>query len=453
MCEANEIRLMPAGAVVRSRRRKRRWNRAACVLILVFCAIAFAPTAHAEDWPMWRGPRGDGSSNERRLPTTWSPTDNIAWKTEIPGRGHASPIVWGDRVFVVSARGRDRLLICIDRRTGAIRWERVVLTAPLETTHRLNGFASSTPATDGERVYVSFQDGRMMYVAAWDFEGRKVWEARPGRFYSQDGYCASPVVWRDRVFVNGDQDGPCFLIALDRKTGRRLWKALRQNDRRSYCTPIVRRLPVNRTNGRQRSSERTRDQLILAGTHSVSSYDPMTGARHWFVRGPTKQFVASLVESRGLILVTAGFPERHLMAIDPTGRGDVTDSHVVWHRHKSRDAAYVPSPAAVGDHLIVATDFGWVSCFDVATGKQLWREKLERHYSASAVSANGLVYITADHGLGGDDKGVTTVIRPGRELDIVARNVLDEAVYASPAISQGQLFIRGERHLFCIGKP
>ncbi len=453
MREANETWPTPACADDQRKRRTSFWHAAFFVLMLAGFAITYTSNVQAENWPMWRGPRGDGSSVETRVPTNWSPTDNIAWKTEIPGKGHASPIVWGDRIFLVSARGRDRLLICIDRRTGDIRWQQVVLTAPLETTHRLNSYASSTPATDGERVYVSFQDGDMMHVAAWNFEGRLIWQSRPGRFYSQDGYCASPVVWRDRVFINGDQDGPCFLVALDRKTGRRLWKAVRQNDRRSYCTPIVRRLPGSNGGGRRHSTEHARDQLIFAGTHSVSSYDPMTSARHWFVRGPTKQFVASLVESRGLVLVTAGFPERHLMAIDPTGRGDVTDSHVVWHRHKSRDAAYVPSPAVVGDYLVVATDFGWVSCFDVTTGKQLWREKLERHYSASAVSANGLVYITADHGLGGDDKGVTTVIRPGRELDIVARNVLGEAVYASPAISQGQLFIRGERHLFCIGTP
>jgi len=291
----------------------------------------------------------------------------------------------------------------------------------------------------------------MMHVSAWDMDGRRVWEARPAAFYSKDGFCVSPVLWKDTIIVNGDQDGPCFLAALDRRTGRTVWKTARTGERRSYCTPIVRTLPTPMPPPPRRARNDPRAQLLLSGTHSVSSYDPDTGERHWFIRGPTKQFVASLVVHDDRVLMSGGFPERHIMAIDPAGRGDVTDTHVVWHRQRTRYAAYVPSPVVVNGFLLIASDFGDVSCFDAATGRVHWRERLARHYSASIVTANGLAYLTADHGLDGDP-GVTTVVRVGRTLEVVSNNTIGEAVYASPAISDGQIFIRGETHLFCIGR-
>jgi outer membrane protein assembly factor BamB len=167
--------------------------------IATFILILSMP-ATAENWPMWRGPRGDGTSLELNVPTVWGNTENIAWKTPIPGKGHASPIVWGDRIFVVTAlrEQQERMLLCLDASTGGILWQRVVLEAPLERLHSLNSHASSTPATDGERVYVSFLDHDRMFIAAYDFEGNLLWAVHPGVFSSIHGYCSSPVLWGDK---------------------------------------------------------------------------------------------------------------------------------------------------------------------------------------------------------------------------------------------------------------
>ena len=201
---------------------------------LLLAALAALP-ALAENWPGFRGPRGDGSSTEKALPLRWSAADNIAWKVSIPGRGHASPIVWGDRIFVVSAvpETEERVLLCLDRRTGKTLWQRAVLKAPLEELHRLNSHASSTPLTDGERVYVSFLDRDRMFIAAYDFAGKQLWAVHPGPFASKHGYCSSPILYKDRVIVNGDHDGEGFLVALDRRTGKTVWKTARPNNPRS----------------------------------------------------------------------------------------------------------------------------------------------------------------------------------------------------------------------------
>ncbi len=392
--------------------------------------LAFSGAALAENWPGWRGPRGDGTSHEKNVPVTWSAVQNVVWKVPIPGKGHASPVVWGRHIFVVTAskEKKQRILLCLDRKDGEIRWQRVVLEAPLERINRLNSYASSTPATDGKRVYVSFLDRDKMFVAAYDFDGNKVWEVRPGVFASIHGYCSSPVIWKDKLIVNGDHDGPSYIVAISRATGQTIWKAPRPNKTRSYCTPIIRQIDG-------------RNQMILSGTMCVASYDPDTGEQHWIIDGPTEQYVASLVYNGELLFMTCGFPDHFLQAIRPDGRGNVTKTHVLW--QKDRDCSYVPSPIAFGPYFLVVADNGIATCFEAKTGKSCWRERLGPHYSASLVSANGLVYFLSD-------KGVMTVIKPGEELDIVARNELGENTYASPAISDGQIFLRGAKHLYCI---
>jgi len=392
--------------------------------------LAFSDAVLAENWPGWRGPRGDGTSLEKNVPVRWSETQNVMWKVPIPGKEHASPIVWGRHIFVVTAikEKKQRILLCLDRKDGQTLWQRVVFEAPMERINRLNSYASSTPATDGERVYVSFLDRDKMFVAAYDFDGNKVWEVRPGVFSSMHGYCSSPVIWKDKVIVNGDHDGPSYIVALSRATGQTIWKTPRPNRTRSYCTPIIRQIDG-------------RNQMILSGTKCVASYDPDTGKQHWLIDGPTEQFVASIVYNGELLFMTCGFPKRFIQAIRPDGRGNVTDTHVLW--QKDRDCSYVPSPIAFGPYFLVVADNGVATCFEAKTGKSCWRERLGPHYSASLVSANGLVYFLSD-------KGVMTVVRPGAELEVVARNELGENTYASPAISDGQIFLRGDKHLYCI---
>jgi len=402
-------------------------------------ALVFSTAnVHAENWPCWRGPRGDGSSSESNIPTRWSADQNIAWKAAVPGVGHASPIIWEDRIFLASCieEKHQRLLICLDRRTGDKLWQVVVLESPLEKKHQLNSFASSTPATDGKLVYVTFLDRSEMVVAAYDFEGRQKWLVRPGKFSSVHGYCSCPVLFEDRVIVNGDHDGDAYLVSLEKATGKTVWKVDRENKTRSYSTPIIREIDG-------------RTQMILAGNKSVASYDPRDGSRHWIIDGPTEQFVASVVYNGKLLFLTAGFPELHMLAVRPDGRGNVTDTHIAWRTTKA--ASYVPSPVALGEYFLVVSDGGIASCFKADSGERLWVQRIGTHFSASAVTAGGLAYFLSDDGL-------MVVIRPGSKLEIVAENRLTPAeqredCHASPAISQEQIFVRGASQLYCIGAP
>lgn len=399
-------------------------------VISVSCVI----TASAENWPGWRGPRGDGTSVEQNVPTRWNgeKNENIVWKTELPGSGHASAIVWGDRVFTAACLTEEqhRVLICLDRKTGKILWQQTVVESPLEKKHKLNSWASSTPATDGELVYTTFLDGKDMVVSAYDFAGKLRWSSRPGPFSSTHGYCSCPVLFKDKVIVNGDHDGDSYLVALERATGKTLWKVPRENRTRSYVTPLIREIGG-------------RTQMILSGNKCVASYDPNDGSRHWIIDGPTEQFVASMVYNGNMLFLTAGFPEYHILAIKPDGKGNVTDTHVAWRTQKG--AGYVPSPVISGDYFLNVTDGGVATCFEAATGERLWMERIGTHYSASLVAADGLVHFL-------DDNGTTTIVRPGPKLDVVAENKLGEYCYGSPAISDGQIFFRGEKHLICIGK-
>ncbi|MBL67728.1 MAG: serine/threonine protein kinase [Verrucomicrobiales bacterium] len=392
----------------------------------------------AENWPGWRGPRGDGTSLEKNIPTIWSPTKNIAWKTPIPGKGHASPVVWEEKIFLVTCdeARQERLLFCVDRMSGKILWKQVVLQSPLERVHRLNSRASSTPATDGERVYVSFLDQKDMVVAAYSLDGKLLWRARPGVFKSVHGYCSSPVIWKEKLIVNGDHDGPSYIVALDRANGNTLWKTMRQNQTRSYCVPTIFHLGG-------------RPQMVLSGDRSVASYDPDTGKNIWYLNGPTQQFVASIVYNpeANLLFMTGGFPQHHIIGLKHDGRGVIDDSgKIMWHHRTANWVSYVPSPISAGKYFLLVNDRGFASCFDAKTGDAQWAgEKMSRGAHASLVSAEGLVYFTFDD-------GTTRIIRPGKKLDIVAENSVGEGVFASPAISQGNLFIKGDRHLFRIGK-
>ena len=405
-----------------------------------------------ENWPGWRGPRGDGSSTDQSLPQMWDgPTGkNIQWKKSLPGEGHSSPVIWDNRVFVTVCvpETQDRALLCLDRETGNTIWKRSVLTARLESKHALNSYASSTPVTDGELVFVTFLEVgteqvvapnvssvRMIYpgtmvVAAYDFSGRRVWLERPGPFVSAHGFSNNPVLYNNSVIINGDHDGDSYIVALDKQTGKEIWKTERRHKTRSYGTPLIRRIGK-------------RDQLVLAGSQCVASFDPASGVRTWNVEGPTEQFVASVVYGDNQFFAVGGYPTHHVMAISPTGSGDVTDSHVQWHKTNVR--CYVPSPVVVGDFLVVADDRGTASCFDTSTGKRLWQTRMGKHYSASLLNVAGLVYFVADD-------GVTKILKPAATPMVLATNELGENVYSSPAVSDGQLLIRSDRHLFSIAE-
>ena len=401
----------------------------------VVCLVLATNFAFAEDWPGWRGPRSDGTVSDTGYPTTWSATENVKWKTLVPGAGHSSPVVSKGKVFVTSCLKdeKNRVLYCLDRAGGKILWEKVVLVSDLERKHGENSYASSTPACDGERVYVSFLDMPQMRVYCYDYEGNKLWEKNPGEFHSVHGFGVAPMLYKNLLILNGDQDATAFIVALDKTTGEEKWRTDRPTKLRSYCPPVI-------------VDAAGKKQLVLTGSKCVASYDPDTGKQLWIIEGPTEQFVSSMVLHDGVLLMTAGFPVHWVMAIDPSGAGNVTKTHVLW--SKKNEGGYVPSPVAHAGKLFVVDDKqGFASCWDVKTGKEYWKEKLggATGYHASAVAAEGRVYFT-------NDDGVTFVVKAEGELDVIAKNALGERVYASPAFSNGDIFHRGEKHLWCIGK-
>jgi outer membrane protein assembly factor BamB len=395
--------------------------------------LLLAAGAGAEEWPGWRGPRGDGTSKETDFPLRWSRTENVLWKTPVPGTGHSSPVVWGDRIFLTTCleKKEQRVLLCLDRQSGKILWRKCVLTAKLEPKHGLNSYASSTPATDGRHVWVSFLEGADVQVACYDFQGKRVWRRSPGKFYSKHGFCSSPVLYKDLVILNGDHDGDGYLVALDKATGRQRWRTDRPNKTRSYCVPLL-------------IDAAGKKQLVLSGSKCVASYNPDNGKLLWIIDGPTEQFVASLVFADNVLFLTAGFPERHVLGIRPDGKGNVTKTRILWRHRKA--ASYVPAPVAHGHYFFLVSDFGVATCYEAKTGKRLWLERLGRHHSASPVAIGNHLFFT-------DDAGTTFVLKAGPPFEVVSKNALGEACYASPAVSHGQLFIRTVKHLYCIGKP
>ena len=407
----------------------------------------------AENWPQWRGPRLDGTSKDSGFPVTTE--GNVTWQVALPGSGHASPIVWEDRLFTVAAlaENEERVLLCLDRASGKLLWQSTVLKAPPEGIHKLNSLASSTPATDGTHVFTAFLDntpteatrkaneGRVIprgevpkgtvVISAHDFSGKQGWQVRPGLFSSKHGFCSSPLVFEDKVIVNCDHDGDGYIVALAKADGKELWRIERPNKTRSYCVPLIREIGG-------------RTQMVLSGTMCVTSYYPRTGKLLWIIDGPTEQFVASLVfsDQTGLLYMTGGFPEHHLLAIKPDGSGNVTDTHIVWRTNKG--VAYVPSPIVEGGHFLIVSDSGVAHCFDAKSGEILWEERLREHH-ASLSSAEGRVYFI-------NDFGILRSVKPGKAYELVAESELKEKVFASPALSEGQMFIRGEKSLICLGK-
>jgi len=257
-----------------------------------------------------------------------------------------------------------------------------------------------------------------------------VWIQRPGKFSSPHGYSCSPALFENKVIINGDSKGENFIAALNKSDGKVIWKVGHDKPAHSFSTPIFREMAGKK-------------QMIFGGNMEIASYNPEDGSKYWYVNGPSEDFCSSPVynEKTGLVLMSSAWPQRYLLAIKPDGKGDVTESHVVWQTTKG--AYYVPSPVCTDDYIFTTMTNGKVHCIDVKTGEILWIEDLGKQYS-SPVLANGLVYMP-------NDDGVITVIKPGPKFEKVAQNSIGERMNASPAISNGKIFLRGDQHLFCIG--
>ena len=390
--------------------------------------------AHAQDWPQFRGPTGQGHSSERGLPLEWSESTNVRWKVPVPGAGWSSPVVAGGRVWVTTAvddRGTSALrAVAFEIATGreAVNAE-VFRIKGGDAINPKNTRASPTPIVEGERVYVHFgADG----TAALTTSGEIVWKTRLA-YASQHGGGGSPALFGDLLIVNCDGGDVAYVAALDTRTGKVRWRAGRREPwDQAYSTPLVIRVGE-------------RDQILSAGAYRAAAYDPRTGKEMWRVEYPDGfSNVPRPVYGHGLAFIATGFQQPTLLAVRVNGAGDVTRSHVAW--TLQRAAPLTPSPLLVGDELYVVNDGGIATCLDAASGVVRWQQRLGGNYSASPIYADGRIYFLAE-------EGVATVIAPGVEFRLLATNRLDGATLASIAVADGSLFIRSSTHLYRIAVP
>lgn len=392
-----------------------------------FTLALLTSTAFADDWPAWRGPGADGNVADSSVPLTWSP-DTAVWKTKIPGTGYSSPIIRGNCIVLTSsgvATPTDRCVICVNFRTGQIEWTTPVFDSPIEKMHRLNSPASSTPACDDKHIYVTFTENDYIGVAALDFEGNIVWKQRPGSFVSRHGFHAPLVIHDGKVIVNGEQDGDdAFVAALDCTTGDVIWKTERPNKVRSFSAPFI--LPVGDTT-----------QVVVSGADQTIAYNIDGGKEIWRVAGPASKTVSSMLTDGKLLFVPGGRDDL-LLAIDPTGTGDVTETHVAWRAQKG--IPYVPSPVLANGLLHLISDEGIYTSYDAATGKVVTQARIAGRTSSSLLVVRNHILVT-------EDAGITHVLKSDGTGKVVDRNKLGETTYASLTVSEGSLVIRTVDHL------
>ncbi|MGH9310269.1 MAG: PQQ-binding-like beta-propeller repeat protein, partial [Vicinamibacterales bacterium] len=436
-----------------------------CVLTLT--AITGLTGLHADDWPHWRGPGGAGVSAEASLPTRWSASENVAWKAPVAGVGISTPIVSGDRIFVTSqlgagisrqgprlvqggdasalgerplASGRsagdeDKTIFVLEafaRADGKRLWERrIEADGTLTPTHEKHNLATPSPVTDGTLVFALFGTGQL---SAFGHDGAPVWQRHLGKDYApfdiQWGHGSSPIVYGDTVILLCDHPTASYLVALDKRTGKERWKADRGKGRSSYSTPLI----VSAADG---------DELIVNSSERLDAYDPRTGAPLWHTGEANRFPVPSAVAHNGVIYTSRGYRSGPYLAIKAGGRGDVTSTHVVW--RVATGAPYVSSLLHYDGIIYMANDVGVLTAVDAATGERVWQERVDGVFSASPVAGAGHVYFVAEN-------GDTVVVKAGRAPQVVARNALAERMLASPAISNGRLFLRSDEHLIAIGR-
>ncbi|MFN0123933.1 MAG: PQQ-binding-like beta-propeller repeat protein [Blastocatellia bacterium] len=397
------------------------------------------------------------------LPTEWSATKNIRWKAPLPGRGHSSPIVWGDRIFLTTAiegevipgakavkhvlggeefvhpdsvganRQQTLQLICLDRRNGKILWERTAYQGRMhDDRHRKATYADGTPTTDGRYVYAWF-GAEGMYC--YDFQGKLIWQKSLGAIAKQGmGNGTSPLLHDNLVILQCDEEegAKSFITALDKKTGREVWRAPRKIES-SWTTPVIVRGPA-------------RTELVISGNENVIAYDPATGKELWRCLGTGGYTVPTPLAGHGIVVVSAAHPVKRALAIRLGGSGDVTETGIVWRRDKG--TGYTPSSILYGDYAYLMTDRGLLTCVDVRTGDVKYeggRVPRPSTFTASPVAFEGMILLTSED-------GDTYVVKAGVNHEILRVNSLDEPVYASPAITDSGLFIRGAKHLYYIAK-
>jgi len=431
----------------------------AFVIAICFSAAALGQT----NWPQWRGQNASGVSSETGLPTEWDGSKNIRWKAAIPGRGHSSPIVWGNKIFLTTSiegpvvpgaeavrhmhkgqeyRHPDSVgadhsytlkLLCVDLDSGKILWDKTVYEGTVyDNRHKKNTYASASPVTDGKFVYLSFEaEG----IYCYDFDGKRIWKSSLGKIAKGGmGPGTSPVLYENLLILQADQEygEGSFIAAVDKKNGKEVWRVER-DQRRSWATPLL-----------IKTSQRT--ELVTSGPNKIISYDPVTGRELWRAPGVISNPIPSPVTGQGLVFVTAGSDAKRAFAIRLGGSGDLAGTtNVVWSYEKG--TAYVPSPILYNEYLYLITDAGAITCLEAATGKVIYQARIPMaaSFTASPVAFEGKIMFVSED-------GDSFLLKAGPVPEILNANGLGEPVYASPAIVAGRILIRGQSNLYCIAK-
>jgi outer membrane protein assembly factor BamB len=406
--------------------------------LFVSQAAAFpAYVPDKNDWPWWRGTNRNGvAAAGQRVPTKWSEKQNVLWKTPLPGRGHSSPTVVGNRIFLATADEPRQIqsVVALDRAMGKPLWQTEISRGGFPKTHRKNTHATCTVACDGERLFVAFHHNARLTLAALDLDGKKVWSKEIGPFNPkvyEYGYAPSPVIYGSTVIVSADYEKGGYIAAYDRETGKRAWQTARP-EKLSFSSPVV-------------ANVAGRDQLLISGCELLSSYNPKTGDKLWAFPGTTMATCGTMVWTDNLVFASGGYPKAETICMKADGSGEV-----VW---KNRKKCYEQSMLAHDGYIYALTDQGIANCWRASDGTQMWRERLAGPVSASPVLVGDTIYQPIEN-------GTMFVYKANpKKFELVARNSLGNAGFASPTICGNRIYLRtatkvyGKRQevLYCLG--
>ena len=410
------------------------------LLALTVCGVA--PALRAADWPCWRGPDGLGVSSEKRLPVHWTKSEHVAWSAALPGKGASSPIIVGERVYVTTQTEDSGLhVIALEEKTGRVVWDRSIGSGRLPA-NKLHNMATPTPVSDGQNVWAMFGTGDL---ACLDPSGVVVWQRNLvkeyGEYKTNHGYGSSPMLQDGKLFILRMHQGSSYVLAVDPKTGKNLWKRDRNLEPKdeaqdSYSSPIF-------------IHDRGQTQMVVAGAESVNAYSLADGEQIWIAGGmkvnhPYGRTISGPAAADGIVVaVASGFQNRGFtIGIKPGGQGQLGESDRLW--TCSKYSADCPTPVAYGGNLFFIRDDGMASCLDLKTGQPHWQERLfSENVKVSPVAADGKVYFTSG-------QGNCVVVKAGPQLEILATNQLKEATLSTPSISRGGLFVRTDEKLYCV---
>jgi outer membrane protein assembly factor BamB len=395
--------------------------------------LSLASLARAGDWPGWRGPTADGhASSSQTVPIQWSETERVRWKTPLRGRGHSSPTLVGDRIYLTTATADEQAVICLDRASGRVLWDAVVHRGQVDAgNHRLSNPAAGSVAWDGERLFVNFPNGKGIQTSALTPAGKLLWQTRVADFVMHQGFGSSPVVHGALVLVSADNRGGGKVLALDRATGKTVWSQDRPKIA-NYTSPAV-------------LQAAGKSQVVLGGCNLISAFDPNSGRKLWEIEGATEECVTTAVTDGQRVFVSGGYPRNNVTAVEADGSG-----RIAW---QNNTRVYVPSMLVRNGHLYAVLDAGQIVCWRADTGAELWREKVDRDFYGSPVMLGDRVYVT-------NLRGVTFVVEVSPAgAKVLAQNKVGDEALASPAIAGGRVYLRAAKmtperqdYLWCIGQ-